>query len=181
MEIAVAGRISLDGLDRAQFRRHVSATGAKIAVEVNDEGEFSDGKGVSLDGNEAVNRISSRTRFLVIADLGDESTQNQELATIYEKIRKNTIQLKNRALNLGVYEIGLSTFLEHIGYSRKQLAWRPESQGGFPIKLANGSRSSSARAKIGRRESSGQTSALFSGTRRPTTVSGGTTSAAYTD
>lgn len=180
LEIAVAGRISLDGLNRDQFRRLVTAAGAKIAVEVDDEGEFGNGKGQPLGPDEATSRISSRTRFLVIADLGDEdSTQNNDLLTIYEKIRKNTNTLKNRALNLGVYEIGLSTFLEHIGYSRKQLAWTPESQSGFPARLANGSRSSSARASFGQRQSSGAISGAYSNRRRTTTVSGGATSAAY--
>ena len=180
MEIAVAGRIALDGMNRDQFRRLVAANGAKITVEVDDEGRFTDGKGQEISSDEAASRISSRTRFLVLADLGDqEGSENEELQSIYDRIRENTSILTNEAENRGVYELGLATFLEHIGYSRKQLAWKPESPFGFPGKLTNGARSATVGGTVGRRQSSAAVSSLFTKRKRPPVVSSGAISEAY--
>ncbi|MCA9084777.1 MAG: hypothetical protein KDA81_12010 [Planctomycetaceae bacterium] len=180
LEIAVAGRIAIDGLDRDQFHRLVSAAGGRIAVEVGDEGEFSDGKGQTLSSEDAPKRITSRTRYLIIGDIGDDAdTNDPALIDIYKRIQTNTSTLKNAAENYGVYPVGLSTFLEHLGYKRRQIAWRPEAAGGFPSSLAHGSRSSSSGSSSGSRESSAAISGRFSSRKKPTSVSTGTTSSAF--
>jgi hypothetical protein len=178
LEIAVAGRIALDGLDRAQFRRLVTAAGGRISVQVGDEGDFTDGRGNPVDSVDAPRRISSRTRYLIIADLGDD-TENQELEQIYKRIRDNTQKLRNQAENLGIYEIGLSTFLEHIGYSRKQVKWTPESSRSFPGILPNGSHSDSVNSSFRQSQSSAVISGKYSGLSKSTTTSIGNNSKAF--
>lgn len=181
LEIAVVGKISTEGLDRDQFRRLVSAAGAKIIAEVDDLGDFGDGKGKNISREDAVSRITSRTRYLVIADQGDLDTQDLELQTLYKKIKDNSQVLKDEALNLGIHEVGLSTFLEHIGYSRKQISWTPESGLSFPGKLPNGARSSAVNATFGNRQSSSVISGQFSQRKAAPTVSSGQNSKAYSN
>ncbi|MCP4787414.1 MAG: hypothetical protein GY903_19290 [Fuerstiella sp.] len=178
LEIAVAGRIALDGLDRSQFRRLVTAAGGKITVEVGDEGQFTDGKGNPVDSADAPRQISSRTRYLIIADLGDD-TENQELEQIYKLIRDNSQKLRNRAENLGIYEIGLSTFLEHIGYSRKQVKWTPEGGRSFPGRLPNGSHSAAVNSSFRQSQSSAVISGKYSGLSKSTTTSIGNNSKVF--
>ncbi len=175
LEIAVAGRIAVDGLDRREFRRLVTAAGGRISVEVGDEGQFTDGKGRPIDSADAPRRISSRTRYLIIADLGDD-TENQELEQIYKLIRDNTQRLRNQAENLGIYEIGLSTYLEHIGYSRKQVKWTPDSGRSFPGRLPNGSHSASVNSSFQQSQSSAVISGKYSGLSKATTTSVGNNS-----
>lgn len=181
LEIAIAGKVSIDGLDRQQLVRLVNAAGARIVSEVDDEGEFGDGRGNRLTRDEAEDRITSRTRFLVIADQGDSDASDTNVQQLAQKIRENTQVLKDKALNLGIHEIGLSTFLEHIGYSRKQVSWTPERQQPFPGKLVNGARSPSVNSTSGRRHSLGAVSGLYSGRKVPVTESYGQTSGVYSE
>ncbi|MEQ9407274.1 MAG: hypothetical protein RIK87_06085 [Fuerstiella sp.] len=181
LEVAVVGRLTVDGLDRDQFRRMVSASGSKIAVAVNELGEFTDGYGNIITAEEAKSRITSRVRFIVIADLGDQETKDTELEKLYRAIFDNAAILRKEAEKLGIYEVGLSTFLEHIGYSRKQVSWTPESSTGFPGRLTNGARSSTVNGTVGNRESSAVIGGRFSQRRTPSMVSGGTTSKAYSN
>lgn len=179
LEIAIAGRVSVDGLDREQLIRLVNAAGARIISEVDDEGDFTDGRGNRLSREEAEKRITSRTRFLVIADQGDSESSDTNVQKLAQKIRENTQVLKDKALNLGIHEIGLSTFLEHIGYSRKQVSWTPERQQPFPGKLVNGARSSAVNATSGQRFSLGNVSGLYSDRKKAVTESYGQTSGVY--
>lgn len=181
LEVVVAGKVSVDGLNREQFRRLVSASGAKIVAEVDDQGQFADGRGNPVTREEATGRISSNTRFLVIADQGDQDSADGKVVEQARTIRQNTRVLKDKALNLGIQEIGLSTFLEHIGYSRKQISWTPESQRAFPGKLVNGARSSQVNSTSGRRESLGAVSGLYSARKKPATESYGQTSGVYSE
>lgn len=181
LEIAIAGRVSLDGLDREQLFRLVNAAGARIVSEVDDNGDFGDGRGNNLSRAEAEGRITSTTRFLVIADQGDSDASDANVQELAKKIRENTQVLKDKALNLGIHEIGLSTFLEHIGYSRKQVSWTPERQQPFPGKLPNGARSSAVNATSGLRHSLGAVSGLYSGRKKAPTQSYGQTSGVYSE
>jgi hypothetical protein len=181
LEIAVVGKISTDGLDRDQFRRLVSAAGARIVSEVDDMGDFGDGKGNNISREDAVGRITSRTRYIVIANQGDEDTQDAELQKLYKKIKDNSRDLREEALNQGIHEVGLSTFLEHIGYSRKQISWTPESGLPFPGKLPNGARSSAVNATFGNRQSSAVISGQYSERGAAPTISSGQTSKAYSN
>lgn len=170
LQIVVAGVVSQDGLDREQFRRLVTAAGAKIVAEVNGEGQFTDGRGTVIQKEDAASRINSGTRFLVIAGQGNLNTDDTSVQTKSQAIRTSTEVLQDKALNLGIQEIGLSTFLEHIGYSRKQLSWSAESQQPFPRKRAS---------RKGPTVSMGQVSGLYSDRKRPNTESKGQTSGVY--
>ena len=181
LEIVVVGKISTDGLDRDQFRRLVSAAGARIVSEVDDIGDFADGKGTNISREEAVSRMTSRTRYIIIADQGDDDTQDVELQILSKKIKDNSGVLREQALNLGIHEVGLSTFLEHVGYSRKQISWTPESGAAFPGKLANGSRSSAVNATFGNRQSSAVISGQYSECGAAPTVSSGQNSKAFSN
>ena len=117
-EIALAGR--LEGVDRGQLLRLISGSGAKVVVQLTDDGEFVDANNNLLTKQQAEKAISIRTKFLVIAHLADasEMADEQQKAT-FERIEKNTDWLRDAALEHGVYEIGLSNFLEYIEYSRQ--------------------------------------------------------------
>lgn len=149
IEIVFAGRVSLNGLNRGEFRRLMSAAGARISVEVGDEGQILSGKGEIIDAEEATKLMTARTRYLVIGDLSEDE-KNAKLQAIYKRTRENTEALKKRAADLGVYEISLSTFLNRIGYSAKQVAWTPENGQPFPDKLAQ-ERSASGLCEVGGR------------------------------
>ena len=116
-------------------------------------------------------------RFLVIGDLGkdaDEDSKDVTRLKTYAEIQKKTGFLQEQAENHGVYEIGMSAFLEFLGYTKKRTVWRSEQT--FvapPVFLANGSKSSSVSSSIGNRESAGQVSPLFSKRKRPNPASQG--------
>lgn len=183
LEILLVGEVNVDGMNRGEFRRMVLASGAKIAVEVSEQGEFTNSKGEIISDQQARDLVTSRTRYLVIGDIGDPSSTSAEsgLEALYMEIRKKKGVLEEEAENLGIYPIGLSSFLEHIGYSRKQLAWTPENGQPFPGKLANGAKSARANSSFGGRESSAVISGRFSGRNQGTLTSGGTTSKAYSN
>lgn len=183
LEILIAGQVKVNGMNRGEFRRMVLAAGAKIAVEVSEEGEFTNGKGEVISEAQARKLITSRTRYLVIGDIGDPSSTSEEsgLEALYMEIRKKTEVLKEESENLGIYPIGLSSFLEHIGYSRKQLAWTPENGQPFPGRLSNGAKSARANSTFGGRASSAVISGKFSGRNKAALTSGGTTSKAYSN
>ena len=159
MEIAFVGMIDFDGTagsdrDREEFRRLVRGAGANIAVEVDKYGQFLDRDGNIITANQAEELQSQKTRFLVIGDTGDRSTvEDPTVQQLYDEIHRSTEILKDDGREHGVYEIGLSTFLEHIGYSRKQIAWTRE-QVDFPGKLANGGHSTTVGQTFGNRSSS---------------------------
>lgn len=182
LEIAIVGGVTIDGLSRAELHRLVRASGSKVSVEVNDQGDFVDARGNLIPTeDDARAKITSKTRFIVIADLGDSETKDQSLQILHKKINDNANVLRKEAEKLGIYEVGLSTFLEYIGYSRKQMAWTPESSQRFPGVLPNGAKSHQVNASFGNRTSSAVISGRFSERRRQTSISSGTTSKAYSN
>lgn len=181
LEIAVAGLIDFDGnpgSDRDEFRRLVSGNGATIAVQVTDNGEFADMSGEIIERREAEDRITERTRFLVIADTGDQSeTQDADKQVIYRKIQESTGDLKEKALEKGVYVVSMSSFLEYIGYTRKRLTWKHGQA--YPGVLSNGAKSARVNSSFGNRTSGTITSGRYSTNRRPATQSTGQTSKVF--
>jgi hypothetical protein len=181
MEIVVVGQINTDGLSRGRFHSLVKDHGASIAVEIDDQGNFSDGRGNVLTEEDAKRRITSRVRFIVKGDYGDENTQNPALEKLFGDIRKNSEALIEDAEQLGIYPIGMGAFLEHIGYARQQASWTPNSSTGYPARLTNGARSAIVNGSIGNRESSTPVTGLYGGRRSPTSVSTGQVSKAYSN
>lgn len=190
MEIAVVGALDFDGnpgSDREEFRRMVSANGARITLEVTDQAKILGEDGEELGESDISQRISSSTRFVLIGDLGDEDTQDTIQKELNNRIRALKVRMEEVATDNGVYVLSLSRFLDYIGYSRKSLAWSPTKP--FPLTLPNGAKSRSVEASIGSRQAStgaeqalrdkflpparrrlpstGATSALYRGTSNP--------------
>lgn len=124
MEIAVVGGLDFDGnpgSDREEFRRMVSANGASIVLEVNDEAKILGRDGEEVTDADISTLISSNTRFVLVGDLGDEDTQDTIQRELNNKIRIIKVRMEQSATDNGVYVLSLSRFLDYIGYSRK--AW----------------------------------------------------------
>ena len=186
VEIAIAGLIDFDGSpgsDRSELLRMITDRGAHVNVQIDDEGNFAASNGERMSKNDASDSISEKTRFLVIADLGkdaDEDSKDETRLKTYALIQQNTGFLQEQAENYGVYEIGMSAFLEFLGYTKKRTVWRSgQTFVAPPVFLANGSKSSSVSSSIGNRESAGEVSPLFSKRKRPNTTSQGAVSALY--
>lgn len=181
MEVAIVGQVNVDGLDRNEFRRLIRAAGSKISVEVGRMGQFTDGDGNEISKDAAISAVTPRTRFLVIGDLGDEnsSSADADLEAVYEQMRENTAALEEKCAGLGIYPIGLSAFLEHIGFSPKQRAWTAESGKPFPSILTNGARSAATNGRVGDRESGAAISGLYTKRNRAATESTGNVSKLY--
>ena len=176
MEIAVVGALDFDGnpgSDREEFRRMVSANGAKITLEVTDDAEVIGEDGEIIQESDIGERLSSSTRFVLIGDLGDEDTQDTAQQELNIRIRKLKVRMEEAATDNGVYVLSLSRFLDYIGYSRKSLAWSPTKP--FPVTLPNGAKSRSVNASVGTRQSSAAISGAVSGsTKRPLSSTGAT-------
>jgi hypothetical protein len=189
VEVAIAGLIDFDGSpgsDRSELLRMITDRGARVNVQIDDEGNFADSNGERMSKNDASDSISEKTRFLVIGDLGkdaDEDTKDTTRLKTYAEIQKKTGFLQEQAENYGVYEIGMSAFLEYLGYTKKVTVWRSSQTFGSPpvppLFLANGAKSSSVSSSVGNRESAGQVSPLFSKRKRPNTSSQGAVSGLY--
>jgi hypothetical protein len=165
-----AGFIDLDGdghSDRELLHELIGAAGGKIDNEVDDE------------GNRKGERITVQTKFLVVGRLPDPSlTADAEEKDTYFQILKHFEDMESEARRQGVRQINLGDFLSFIGYKPSQRLWHPGE--GSPYKLKSGSRSTSVRATIGNRESSGRTAGVYSRSKRlkqPT--SSGQTSGAF--
>jgi hypothetical protein len=183
VEIAIAGLIDFDGSpgsDRAELLRMITDGGAHMSVQIDDEGNFASRNGETMSQKDASDRISEKTRFLIIADLGknaDENSKDETRLATYREMQLNAGVLQRQAENHGVYEIGLSAFLEFLGYTKKRTVWRAGQT--FTSPLANGARSTSVRSSIGNRQSSAVISGLFSKRKRPNTTSQGAVSELY--
>jgi hypothetical protein len=180
LQIAVVGMLDFDGnpgSDREEFKRIVSGAGAEIALEINDEGKIIGKSGEELSASDIPNRITSATRFLLVGDLGDESTADTAQKEIYNRIRSHKEDMTDAAENNGVYVLSLSSFLDYIGYTSKRLVFTPTKR--FPGVLANGAKSGVVNGALGNRESSGTTSGAFSKRRSRPMISTGTTSKLY--
>jgi len=180
LEIAVVGGLDFDGnpgSDREEFRRIVAANGASISLEVNDEAKILGRDSEQLSESDIYNSITSSTRFVLVADLGDENTQDTVQKELNNKIRAIKVKMEQAATDNGVYVLSLSRFLDYIGYSRKSLAWSPTKP--FPANLPNGAKSSSVNATFGSRQSSAAISGSVNGRSPKRLPSTGSTSALY--
>lgn len=175
MEVALVGQVNVDGLTREELRRLIRAAGSKISVEVGRTGEFTDSDGNEISQEQALANVTSRTRFLVIGDVGDPNSSSADAGqeAIFDQMRTNKAELEEKCAGLGIYPVGLSAFLEHIGFSPKQRAWTAESGKSFPSTLANGARSAATNTRFGNRESGAAISGLYTNRNRAATESTG--------
>lgn len=128
LQIAVVGTLHFHGnpsSDREEFHRLTSAAGIDIVLEVDDQASLIGRDGEAVSAEEIPDRISAETRFLVVGKRGDSSTADDAQRVIYEKIDVLQGQLLTAAENNGVYVVSLASFLDLMGYSRKQLVSSP--------------------------------------------------------
>ena len=182
LEIAVAGLLDFDGNpggDRDEFIRLVNGANARITVQISDDAKLVDQDQKELTEADPIGTlITGKTRFLVIGDLGETAqTQDSVRQALYQKMRENASIMNNAALNHGVHVISLSSFLEYVGYSRKNIAFTTGNK--FPGFLANGGLSSSVSSSPRRTASVGGVSGLYAKPGRKPPESNGAISARY--
>lgn len=182
LEIAVAGLLDFDGNpggDRDEFVRIVSGANAKIVMQISDDAKLVDQNQNELTEVDPIGSlITEKTRFLIIGDLGEtDQTQDTVKQALYQKMQQNAAKMKNAALNHGVYVISLSNFLEWIGYSRKNIAFKPGDR--FPGFLPNGGASSTVMSEPRRQSSMATVSGLFSTPGRKPHEANGAVSGLY--
>ncbi|MCX7386723.1 MAG: hypothetical protein NTX48_08670 [Planctomycetales bacterium] len=141
LEVAVAGLLDFDGNpggDRDEFIRLVSGANAKIVIQIGDDAKLVDQNQTELTEADPIRAlITEKTRFLIIGDLGETNqTQDSVKQALYQKMQQNASKMKEAALNNGVHVISLSSFLEYVGYSRKNIAFKTGDK--FPGFLTNG-------------------------------------------
>jgi hypothetical protein len=128
LQIAVVGTLHFHGnpsRDREEFRRLVSSAGIDIVLEVDDQANLIGRDGELVSVEEIPDRITAGTRFLVVGERGDSATADDAQRLIYEKTDVLQAELLKAAENNGVYVLSLSSFLDLMGYSRKQLVSSP--------------------------------------------------------
>ena len=153
---AFVGKIDLDDdgrSDRELLHDVLAAAGAKIQLEVDDQGVRTGGT------------IDERTKFLVVGEIPTlEGLTEQKEKDAAEEINKQRQDLKKKARDQGVRVVTLNDFLAFIGYTPRQRVFRPGDL--RPYNLRNGSRSTATSETSGNRESSGQTSGIYSRSKR---------------
>ena len=182
LEIAVAGLLDFDGNpggDRDEFTRIITGANAHIAIQISDEAKL-----VDQNGNEATDAdpigtlMTEKTRFLIIGDLGEANlTQDTVKQALYQKMQQHASRMRQAALNHGIRVVSLSSFMEYIGYSRKNIAFTTGNR--FPGVLNNGALSESITAAPRRASSTNQVSGIFQLPKRKPQSSNGATSGLY--
>jgi len=180
LQVAVVGMLDFDGnpgSDRLEFNQIVETSGAEVVFQVDDKGKILGKDGEELTRADIPSHVTSATRFMVVGDLGNESTADSAQKEIYNKIRTIKVEMEDAADRSGVYVLPLSSFLQYIGYTSKRLVYSPTKE--YPGVLTNGAKSLHVNGSLGRRESSAAISNAFSTRRKKPMVSGGRTSHLY--
>ena len=148
---AFAGVIDLDGDgrgDRDLLHRLVKAAGAKISNEIDDQG-VRHGTG-----------ITHNDKFLVVGTIPDpQETADPKEREIRIKMSKALYAIEQEAKNKGVRKVRLADFLLYIGFKADRRLWRPGDLSKRTLKA--GARSTAVNQIIGRRQSSGQISGIY--------------------
>jgi hypothetical protein len=168
---AFIGLIDLDDdgrSDREYLHDVLASVGAKIQTEVDD------------DGNRTGSPINERTKFLVVGEIPAlEDQSDNEVKDAINRMHDHLNDLKTEAREQGVRIVTLNDFLAFMGVKPRQRVFRPGDNRPFTLKA--GAQSTSTSDTIGSsRVSSGQTSGLYSKSRRiPQPTSSGQTSGAF--
>lgn len=155
---SLVGWIDLDGdgkheLDRKQLHSIISAAGAEIGGEVDDEGNFS---GTDID---------EKTKYLVVGEIPSQADftdieDQEKVQLIQEQLKK----MKEQAREQGVRVMTLKDFVVYMGYKPSRRLWLPGEK--IPWLLKSGSHSAGVNETIGNRESTGQTAGTYSRSKR---------------
>ncbi|MFQ5732667.1 MAG: hypothetical protein ACE5KM_12030 [Planctomycetaceae bacterium] len=166
---AFSGEFDLDGdgtSDRELLHRMVRAAGAKISNEVDDKG---DRQGTGL---------THEDKFLVVGSIPDpsEAPPGSDERKRRQKISAADKVIQDEAKNKGVRIIRKADFLALVGFKSNSRLWRPGEAS--KRKLKAGSQSTTTDQYVGRRQSSGQTSGIYTkrGRARGQRTSSGQTS-----
>ena len=155
---SIVGLIDLDGdgkSDRDLLRNLIRSNGADLDNEIGDDGE-------PLTGPTP---ISHRTRFLVMADLGDQDkTEDTRKKAEYQKIARQASRMREEALDAGIRVVSLPAFLDYLGFQPSASPWRQGED--FRAILSNGAASESVGGGLGQRQSQGNVSGLYSPEKR---------------
>jgi hypothetical protein len=160
LEFALVGVIDLDGdgrSDRELLHEIVRSNGSRITIEVDDSGVR------NPPVEEA--KINEQTKFLIVAKLPDptEQASQDEIDAAFE-IQRKAEELREEARRQGVRIVSLGDFLQFIGHKPKQRVYRPGDTRAFTLK--SGARSTATDEAIGDRSSSGNTSGVYSRSKR---------------
>lgn len=149
---AFSGIFDLDGdgsSDRELLHRVVRAAGAKISNEVDDQ------------GNRHGTGLTHEDKFLVLGSIPDP--QGAAPGTAERKRRQQIAAadkvIQDEAKNKGVRIIRMADFLALIGWKADRRLWRPGEEA--KRKLRAGAHSTTVDEYVGRRQSSGQTSGIY--------------------
>lgn len=168
---AFVGLIDLDHdgqSDRDYLHDVLASVNARIQTEVDD------------NGNRTGEAINERTKFLVVGKIPAlEDQSDKEVKDAINRMHEHLDDLKKEAREQGVRVVTLNDFLSFMGVVPRQRVFRPGDN--RPFNLKNGSQSTATTEVMGtNRVSSGQTSGLYSKSRRiPQPTSSGQTSGAY--
>jgi hypothetical protein len=153
---AFVGFMDLDGdgkSDRDVLKRKVTAAKAVVSNEVDDLG-IRTGTG-----------LTTADKFLVVGKTFDiDLAPNDKVREIRKKIAAGRAALENEARRKGIRIIRLADFLAYIGFKADQRLWRPGEN--TPRKLKAGAHSTTVNETVGDRRSSGQTSGVYSRSKR---------------
>ncbi len=184
LEVAVAGLLDFDGNpggDRDEFIRLVTGANAHVAVQISDDAKLVDQDKNELTEADPIGTLmDEKTRFLIIGDLGESNqTQDTVKQALYQKMQQHAARMRKAALNHGIRVVSLSSFLEYIGYSRKNIAFIEGNR--FPGILNNGALSSTITSSPRRASSTSSVSGLYTKPedRRQPPASNGATSALF--
>jgi hypothetical protein len=157
----------------------VTGANGRITIQINDEGVLVDQNNRELTEFDPIGTlITEKTRFLIIGDLGEGNLTNDTVKqALYQEMQQNASKMRNAALNHGVHVISLSSFLEYVGYSRKDLTFKSGNK--FPGFLPNGGSSESVSSGPRQSYTDSQVSGLFAKPRRKPPESSGATSALF--
>jgi hypothetical protein len=182
LEVAVAGLLDFDGNpggDRDEFTRLITGANAHIAVQISDEAKLVDqDKNELAEADPIGTLMNEKTRFLIIGDLGESNqTQDTVKQALYQKMQQHAAGMRKAALNNGIRVVSLSSFLEYIGYSRKNIAFLDGNV--FPGILNNGALSKTITSSPRRASSTSGVSGLYANPKRQPAASNGATSALF--
>jgi len=140
--------VKFSGLDNNLLFRIVRASGAKISTYIDSEGKMA-GRGVT-----------EKDKFLVVTDLPDpKTTADPQERKRRENMAAARLTLEQQARRNGVRIVQLSDFLAYIGYKPDRRLWRPGEHSTRQLKA--GAHSTTVNQTVGRRQSSGQTSGIY--------------------
>ena len=173
------GIIDLDGdkkSDRQKLHELVSAAGATIDNEVDDDGKrirYMKFPNDFIDHGEGVPGIDVNTKFLVLGEIPDIAlAAKDEDKDRIGRILKHRKALGDEAKQQGVRVVNLNDFLSWIGYQPQRKLFVPGAEKGYDLKAGQrpppiDTRTNRVSGAIGDKKrikpatSSGQTSPLF--------------------